>query len=390
MKVDRKIVITIIILIFLLVSLSEIGVTLNSFLSQNGKSSNYIYDEKIIDEKVIEDERQEMGNTQISFRGIDFYPEPYPYATSEAFDALEHLLSLQGINFVQLRFFLSQDSLTSNKVVYDEKQDIILESMIAMVHKAGKKVSLLPDVIIKTGDYIASLDPEDIEQWFASYSDALMHYAILAQAYDVELFCIGNEFHSLWIEDQKWGYIIDKLRRQYKGLITTKLNCWWQEKTFQKVLTYGWLEKLDYIAIAPYFDLTWENDLSLEAIKNSWQNSRHGLNIVKELEEIAKKYKKKMIFSEIGYRSIDGTTIEPWNSDSIVPRSGGSGKIDLEEQLLATQALLDVFKDKDWWAGVIWFYWPTVKPSEQDRSWAIWNKPVQLVIQNNFCDKGGD
>ena len=390
MKVDRKIVITIMILIFLLVSLSEIGVTLNSFLSQNGKSSNYIYDEKIIDEKVIEDERQEMGNTQISFRGIDFYPEPYPYATSEAFDALEHLLSLQGINFVQLRFFLNQDSLTSNKVVYDEKQDIILESMIAMVHKAGKKVSLLPDVIIKTGDYIASLDPEDIEQWFASYSDALMHYAILAQAYDVELFCIGNEFHSLWIEDQKWGYIIDKLRRQYKGLITTKLNCWWQEKTFQKVLTYGWLEKLDYIAIAPYFDLTWENDLSLEAIKNSWQNSRHGLNIVKELEEIAKKYKKKMIFSEIGYRSIDGTTIEPWNSDSIVPRSGGSGKIDLKEQLLATQALLDVFKDKDWWAGVIWFYWPTVKPSEQDRSWAIWNKPVQLVIQNNFCDKGGD
>jgi len=366
MKFNAKIVVTIVILIFLLISLSEMGVTFYSFLSQKQRSSNYICYEKIIEEKVIEDERQEIGNTQISFRGIDFYPNPYPYATSEAFDALRQLLNLRGMNYVQLRFFLSQDSLTSDKVVYDEKQDIILESMISMIHQAGKKVSLLPHINIKTGDYVASLCPEDIDQWFASYCNALIHYAILAQAYDVELFCIGNEFHSLWTEDQKWGYIIDKLREQYKGLVTTKLNCWWQEKTFQKVLTYGWLEKLDYIAIAPYFDLTWENDLSLEEIKSSWRNSRHGLNIVAELEEIAKKYKKKIIFLEIGYRSIDGTTIEPWNGDSIVPRSGGSGKIDLEEQFLATQALLDVFKDRDWWAGVIWFYWPTVKPNEQD------------------------
>ena len=390
MKVNRRIVITIVILIFLLTSLSEIRATFDSFLSQNGKSSNYIYDEKIVDKKVIEDERQEIENNQISFRGIDFYPDPYPYATSEAFDALEHLLNFQGMNYVQLRFFLSQDSLTSNKVVYDEKQDITLESMIAMIHQAGKKVSLLPDIIIKTGDYVANLCPEDIDQWFTSYHDALMHYAILAQKYDVELFSIGNEFHSLWTEDQKWGYIIDKLREKYKGLITTKLNCWWQEKTFQKVLTYSWLEKLDYIAIAPYFDLTWENDLSLEEIKNSWQNSRHGLNIVEELREIAEKYKKKMIFSEMGYRSIDGTTIEPWNSDSIVPRSGGSGKIDLEEQSLATQALFEVFKDKDWWGGLFCFHWPTVKPNQQDKTWAIWNKPVELVIQNNFCNKGED
>jgi hypothetical protein len=35
-------------------------------------------------------------------------------------------------------------------------------------------------------------------------------------------------------------------------------------------------------------------------------------------------------------------------------------------------------------------YWPTVKPDGQDKSWAIWNKPVQLVIQNNFSKKGED
>jgi hypothetical protein len=296
------------------------------------------------------------------------------------------------MNYVQLRFFLTQDFLTSNRVSYDEKQDIILESMIAMIHQAGKRISLLPDIIIKTGDEVADLCPEDIEQWFASYDNALMHYAILAQTYDVELFSIGNEFQTLWIEDQKWRYIIDKLREQYKGLITTKLNCWWQEETFQKVLTYGWLEKLDYIAIAPYFDLVKYSNPTLQDIENAWSDSRHNnLNIVKQLETIAKTYNQKILFSEIGYRSADGTTIEPWNSDSKIPRGEKGRKIyDSDEQDLATQAVFNVFEKKDWWLGAFWFYWPTVKPIEEDRTWAIWNKPVFLVIQNNFCNKGGD
>ncbi|MDD5760854.1 MAG: hypothetical protein PHF45_02295 [Candidatus Pacebacteria bacterium] len=382
---NKRILITLVVLVCLLISLFEIRLSLGLFFQTKAEENNYIYEEKMA---TLAEEKKEMRaeNTQIEFRGIDFYPSPYIYATLEAFNALEELLQLEGINYVQLRVFLYQDSLTSNQVVYDEKQDIVLESMITMIHQAGKKVSLLPDIIVKTGGYVADLAPKDIEQWFASYTDFLIRYAGLAQAYEVELFCIGNEFHSLWGSEQKWKQTIQKLRSQYQGLISVKLNCWWQEETFKRVLTFDWLKDLDLIAIAPYFDLTKKPNPTLEELEKAWFNSRHdNQNVVRQLETISDVFGKKILFSEIGYRSTEGASMEPWNNEFNVPRGlKGRAIYSDKEQALATQALFNVFEGQDWWDGVFWFYWPTAKPNEGDRSWAIWNKPVEKVIQNNF------
>ncbi|MFA5360801.1 MAG: hypothetical protein WC320_02465 [Candidatus Paceibacterota bacterium] len=382
---NKRILITLVVLACLLISLFEIRLSLNLFLQTKAEEDNYIYEQKAA---VLAKEKKEIQaeNTKINFRGIDFYPSPYPYATLEAFNALESLLQIEGINYVQLRVFLYQKSLTSSQVVYDEEQDVILESMITMIHQAGKKVSLLPDIIIEGGGYVANLAPKDIEQWFASYTDCLIRYAGLAQAYEVELFCIGNEFHSLWGSDQRWKQTIQKLRSQYQGLISVKLNCWWQEETFEKVLTFDWLKDLDLIAIAPYFDLTKNHSPDLKDIEKAWFESRHdNQNIVYQLKTIAETFNQKIIFSEIGYRSTEGTTMEPWNSEFKVPRGEkGRAIYSPEEQSLATQALFNVFENQDWWDGVFWFYWPTAKPIEDDRTWAIWNKPVATIIQNNF------
>jgi hypothetical protein len=383
----KRILITIVILICLLISLIEIKATFDLFLETRTEEDNYIYAEGIVIEAIEKKESKLIKeNDQIDFRGIDFYPKPYPYSTLEAFNALENLLRIEGINYVQLRIFLYQKSLTSSQVVYDEKQDILLEGMITMIHQAGKKVSLLPDIIVETGGYVANLNPEDIDQWFASYGDALIRYAGLAEAYGVELYCIGNEFHSLWSENQRWKNVIYKIRQQYQGLITAKLNCWWQEITFKRTLTLDWLEDLDCISMAPYFDLTKNHNPDLKDIEKAWFESRHNnQNIVYQLKTIAETFNQKIIFSEIGYRSTEGTTMEPWNSEFKVPRGEkGRSIYSSEEQSLATQALFNVFGNQDWWAGVFWFYWPTAKPVEDDRTWAIWNKPVQTVIQKNF------
>jgi len=386
----KRVLITIAILICLLVSLVEIKATFEFFLETKIEEDNYIHAKEIVIKK--EEVKLIKENDQIDFRGIDFYPEPYPYSTLEAFNALENLLKVQGVNYIQLRIFLYQESLTSSQVIYDERQDIVLESMIAMIHQAGKKVSLLPDIIVETGEYVASLNPEDINQWFTSYGDALIRYANLAEAYGAELYCIGNEFHSLWSENQRWRRLIYKIREQYRGLITAKLNCWWQEITFKRTLTLDWLEDLDYISMAPYFDLTKQHEPNLKDIERAWFESRHSnQNIVYQLETIAKTFNKRMIFTEIGYRSTEGATMEPWNSEFKVPRGErGRAVYSSEEQNLATQALFNVFEKQDWWAGVFWFYWPTAEPIENDCTWAIWNKPVETVIQNNFTNQGED
>jgi hypothetical protein len=364
--------------------------------SQKINRENYVVDKSVVKEEIVEEEplvvpaftRETKKNTaDFTFKGIDYYPFPLGYETGEAFGSLEKLLKMEEINYVQLRFFLYQDDLNSSLVSFDEGQDYNLQDMIRRIHKAGKKVSLLPHLVVGEfgNHYVANLEPKQLELWFSSYRESLIHYAVLAQESEVELFSLGNELYSLWGYQEEWEETVARVKENYNGLITTKLNCWWRDISFEKLITWDWLAEIDYIGLAPYYDLARNNNFSLEELRASWRNTRHGLDIVWELEEISKKFKSKIVFLEIGYRSIDGSTMEPWNYDAVVPQGGsGTGLFDSEEQSLATQALFDVFSDKDWWSGAFWFYWPTDKPDGQDKTWAIWGKPVESIIRFNF------
>ena len=322
----------------------------------------------------------------LPFKGIDFYPIPNSYSDYQAFRSLQGLLSIKAINWISVRFFLEQNDLRSTDIHYDPQQNISLARIIALIHRAGKHVCLEVDfTFTQPNCYVANLNPESVSQWFESYKKALTYYAIFAEKNKVELLSIGNEMYSMFPYNKYWLQVISQTRRLYSGIITAKLNCWWQDKDFNQILSWNWLNKLDYIGFSPYFDLATKNNDSLSELENDWVNSRWRINIPVELEQIANHFQKKIIFLEIGYRSLDGTTIEPWNGDPKVPKTGkGTGLYDPQEQSLAIQALFNVFRRKKWWAGVFWFYWPTGNLANNDKSWSIRNKPGQWIIVNNF------
>lgn len=326
------------------------------------------------------------GENLLPFRGVDFYPYPSPYSSQEGFQSLESLLKIKEINWVQIRFFLYQEGINSNKVIFDETQDEVLTEMIEKIHQSGRKVSLIPHFSVDNEKvWGALIKPTNLQEWFKSYQVGILHYARLAQQEKVDLFSVGNEMISVWDRNEEWEEVVKDVREVYKGNVTAKMNCWWQEEYFQKVLKMKWMGSLDYIGIAPYFDLTDKKDPTLEEIKNGWRDSRHGLDIVGELESISQTYQKEMIFLEIGFRSIDGTNVEPWNGEEIIPRGGTLVKPDQEEQALATQALFDVFFDKEWFEGVFWYYWPTkIIINPDDTTWSIPGKMVEQVIWDNF------
>jgi len=147
-------------------------------------------------------------------------------------------------------------------------------------------------------------------------------------------------------------------------------------------LNWQWLNKLDYIGIAAYFDLTATNEPSLEDLKQAWLYSRQKITIVADLEKIAETFNKPILFSEIGYRNIDGTNIEPWNAEALPPKSIRelrTGKEDTEEALLCIEALFETFRKFAWFKGTIWFLWPTAATSSNDVSFSIRNK--KLILQ---------
>ncbi|MCX6737190.1 MAG: hypothetical protein NTX26_00370 [Candidatus Parcubacteria bacterium] len=320
-----------------------------------------------------------VGSGLSEFRGVDFVPSPNSYNTRNAFESLEELLKIPEINYIQLRFFLRQNSLESNEVKpYDEGQDDVLAFLIQRIHKSGKKVSLMPQLYADSGGYVANLKPQDKSLWFKSYSKALLHYTQIAEANNVELFSVGNEMTSIFTDDTEWNKIIDATREVYHGNLTVKLNCWYRDAQFDNLLKIQWLQKLDYIGIAAYFDLTDNLNPTEQDLKKAWVSSRQGLNIVHDLEVLHETYHKPIIFSEIGYRSVDGCNIEPWNAD-------GSSKRDDDEAILCAKALFSTFKPEDWWKGAFWFNWPTGVLTKKDTGYGIRGKPILNEIISEYA-----
>ncbi|MCL4385513.1 MAG: hypothetical protein M1326_04270 [Cyanobacteria bacterium] len=324
----------------------------------------------------------------LNFRGIDFYPYPVPYSDKETANSLAELLNIQEINYIQLRFFLYQSKINSNKVTIDESQDASLIALIKQIHKSGKKVSLMPHLIVDNDKIWAGLiKPANEKDWFNSYKEAIMHYAKIAENENVELFSVANELVSVWGKNDEWKPVVKAIRNIYNGKLTAKMNRWYQESQFEDILKMDWMSNLDYIGIAAYFDLTQKKDPTLQELKNSWQNNRQGLNLVQELETISNKFLKKIIFLEVGYRSVAGANIEPWNYSSKIPYGSDTVNIkqDQQEQANATQALFDVFYNKVWFDGVFWFYWPTkIIYNPNDTTWSIPGKLMEQVILDNF------
>ncbi|MCL4377634.1 MAG: hypothetical protein M1409_04520 [Actinobacteria bacterium] len=327
------------------------------------------------------------GSSLLNFRGIDFYPFPVSYSDMEASKSLETLLNIKEINWVQLRFFIYQSKIDSNEVTIDESQDASLIALIKQIHKSGKKVSLMPHLIVDNDKIWAGvIKPSSEKDWFNSYEEAILHYAKIADSENVDLFSIANELSSVWGKNDEWRIVVKAVRDVYKGVVTAKMNRWYQDSQFQNILKMDWMRDLDYIGIAAYFDLTQKQDPTLDELKNSWENNRQG-NVVQELETISNKFQKKIIFLEIGYRSVVGANIEPWNYSSTIPYGGNSinTKPDQPEQANATQALFDVFNNKVWFEGVFWFYWPTkIIVNPNDTTWSIPGKLVEKIIWDNF------
>lgn len=375
----------------LIIILVSVGVLVKIKLPYTDKESQYIAMQQVSSSSNHKITAVKASKVDY-FKGIDFYPAPLPYESEEGSLALDNLLEAKTANFVGLRFFLREQEETSTLVLYDVNQDAVLADIITRIHESGKGVCLEPQIMIDTtGQFVANLKPKNIKTWFEGYDKAILHYAQLANDCGVELFSVANENSSLWQYSSQWSNLIAKVNLVFDGFVTVRLNCWWQEYSFNEILAYSWLNQtgLDFIGISPYFDLTTKDNPTVSDLTKAWtstQGNRHGINLLEELTAISRKYKKNIIFLEIGYRSIKNCAAEPWNAGDYVPR-GSSAKIQYsdKDQALAIKALYEVFDSKDWFAGAFWFYWPTAKPPRLDTTWSIWTKPSEEVLQSVFA-----
>ncbi|MDO6808529.1 glycoside hydrolase TIM-barrel-like domain-containing protein [Zobellia galactanivorans] len=243
---------------------------------------------------------------------------------------------------------------------------------IGLLHKNGIKTMVKPQIWIWRGEFTGTLHMNSEAHWQeleASYEKFIMTYAEMAQETGTEIFCIGTELEKFVTNrPEYWHKLISKIRTVYKGKLTYAAN--WDE--YPRVPFW---KDLDYIGIDAYFPLSDEKTPSVKQLREGWQRWKP------DMEALAEKTGRPVLFTEFGYRSMDYTAKKPW----LVDRN--QENVNLKAQVNAKRALFDEFWGEDWFAGGYvwkWFIDHDKAGGENDNRFTPQNKPAQEVIKEVY------
>jgi hypothetical protein len=259
-----------------------------------------------------------------------------------------------GTNWISQTPFGWMSSYDSPEVVLSNEKAWWGETDRGVIHTAqlakasGVKTMLKPHIWLRRSkdkwrSDIAMNSDEEWDMWFESYSDWILHYAKVAEDNEIEALCIGTELYQTTSQHpDKWKAIIKDIRKIYSGKLIYAAN-WYKE--YEEITFWG---DLDYIGIQAYFPLSKKENPSHKDLIKSWSKHKIGL------EKISKKYDKKIVFTEIGYKNTIDSAKEPWTWPQDM---GHSVQINENIQSKCYAALFESFWHEPWFDGLFIWKW---------------------------------
>jgi len=254
-----------------------------------------------------------LGATAVAapvFRGVSYTPwgndltEPGTAADLEAsLDAMRDV----GVNWVALNVFEFQATPFSTTIAPDygaySTTLASAASAVKEIHERGMKVLLKPNVDVVSGGWRGDIPGTDA--WFDDpngYKAFIGRWAQWAQAHGVDGFAVGCEFEAASSNSAKWREVVAHVRSHFSdGPLVYAAN--WTE--FASV---DWWDALDYVGIDAYFPLSALTDPTVAQLQAIWDSIADGLEVW-----LASNYPDMgIMFTEIGYRSLDGANMAPW------------------------------------------------------------------------------
>jgi hypothetical protein len=294
------------------------------------------------------------------------------YSSTESDRTISEKIKPLGVNWLALVVTCYQDTVSSTQIEckYNSKTptDTDIKHVIQYAHSLGIKIMLKPHVDLGSDEshlrYQITFDNEDSwNAWFASYTLFIQHYAELAQQLGVEYFVVGTELQGTYQRDAQWRQVIQSIRQLYKGPLT------YAATPGNEVTKLTWWDALDAIGVDAYYSLTQSYNPTVTELVNAWQP------IVTMLGELSDRWRRPVIFTEIGYQSLAGTNQMSSKVDT--------STLDLQEQANCYQAVFEAFKGISWWRGVFWWAWDTTldQGGPQNTGYTGKNKPAEDILR---------
>ena len=294
----------------------------------------------------------------------------------------EHISPVLNVNsnYVALMPYSFIRDVTTPKIEFNTKREWFGETENGLLQyakefqKVDVKLMVKPHLWLRRGGFTGHLKPNSEENWKIledSYRDYILTYAKAAEDLNAEILCIGTELEEFVLNRPNyWQKLIKEIREVYEGKLTYAAN--WDE--FKRITFWG---ELDFIGVDAYFPLSELKSPTITEFEKGWKTHKE------EIKRIQKQFNKPILFTEFGYRSLDFTGKEPWDSNRV------EGSLNLKAQADALQAIHNQFWKEEWFAGGFiwkWFHRHDRVGGEKNNRFTPQNKPAEELLRKLYAN----
>ncbi len=291
---------------------------------------------------------------------------PYFERDDLKFDTMVDEIAQTGATHLSLVVSWGQKDVRASEIgphPDETRPDALVRRLVRRARARKLKVLLFPILWVEqraVGAWRGTLKPDDPEAWWRSYRRFVLHYARLAAEEGAELYSIGSELASLEGEAKRWRALAEEVRRVFPGRLVYSAN--WDH--YEEV---GFWDVVDLVGLTGYYRLTESHDPSQEELTKAWGAIRE------RLLGFHARVGKPLLFTELGYPSIDGAARSPWDYT-------GDRPVDTEEQRRCFEAFYATWEAEPALAGV--FFWNWFGPGGLDDRWyTLKGKPAEAVVR---------
>lgn len=241
-----------------------------------------------------------------------------------------------------------------------------VRALAGYARRRGLQVLIFPILRVEAqgpGRWRGTVRPARRGAWWAAYRRFVLHYAALADDVGAELFSVGSELGSMERDEAEWRALVAAVRGRFRGALVYSAN--WDH--FPHVRFW---DALDYVGLNGYHPITDRDDASLVELSAAWRLIRDKLLVWLAFVD------RPLLFTEVGYPSIDGGARRPYHHGSI-------GPVDLEEQRRAYVAFCDAWREQPGVAGAFFWIW-SGEGGPSDNRYTPRGKPAEQALRACF------
>ncbi len=208
-----------------------------------------------------------------------------------------------GVDHVAVNVWWFQENINSTTIAPDftkySASDASVEAVIEAAHARGMTTMLktLVDLSNDPSHWRGQIAGGDT--WFngsGGYRDFTTHFADIAEAHNVEIFCVGTELVTTTSQETNWRSTIADVRSRFSGELTYAANHGGGGSVTQAAI--GWWDELDYFGIDAYYPLTNKNDPTLGELQAAWASQAREIEVWRDGIDAT----NPVLFTEVGWR----------------------------------------------------------------------------------------